>query len=96
MLTVQLPERADTLCFWICVLMLLSNLAHMDGQLFVQLSGVLILLLSQEAAFLSWWHVLLPKSKACHTPCYWDAQTQVQRPLTVLIRKCDRDQTESA
>lgn len=91
MQTAQVPKRADTLCFWVCILILLSNLAHVDGQLFVQLSGVLILLLSQEAAFLSWQHVLLPKSKGCHTPCYWGAQAQVQRPLPMLICKRDRD-----
>lgn len=91
MLTAQLPKRTNTLCFWVCILILLSNLAHVDGQLFVQLSGVLILLLSQEAAFLSWRHVLLPKSKGCHTPRYWDAQAQGQRSLPMLICKRDRD-----
>lgn len=43
----------------------------MDNDL---LSGVLILLLFHEAAFLSWWLMLLPESKGCHTPCYWDAK----------------------
>lgn len=61
----------------------------MDNDL---LSGVLILLLFHEAACLSWWHMLLPESKGCHTPWYWDAQAQVQCSVPMLICRCDRDQ----
>lgn len=75
MLTFQLQKEppATMLCFWTWALILLSNLAHLGGQLFVQLSGVLILHLFQEAASLSRWPVMLPESKGCHAPCCWDA-----------------------
>lgn len=90
MLTAQLPKIATILCFWICVLILLYDLAHVDGQRFAlwcfdstSLSwGCLSFLVAHAAS----WEQRMPH------PMLLGCQAQVQCSVPMLICRCDRDQ----